>query len=1051
MVCLKDKILKDERRHDMAMSESERLARWLLHSKAVPESILTPLWHEARKNGADIGEALLLGGHLNPDKLASMRDQAEKAWIARQDVEKTPPNSEGQEIQQVKDNEQLNRKLGGPITLPPRRPNQALIADGEHSDQQPTHLQSPGQSQDNGLVRPGGPNYQRPDQLKNHNDRPTMKFENPVRTMPPIIAAESQGLSSDPVKVKLSGSTPAESVSLSWDSSQSESGEVIKKQLDDYLVHEEISRGGMGVVFRAHYKPSNDEVALKVMLGRDPPLERIERFSREANSLKLISHENIVKLYDHGMTTGRPYYAMELIRGTPLKDYIKDYQKTKGTVPDVKWTCRVIAKIGQALLQCHQSGIYHRDVKPENILIEPQEDGSEDRPVLVDFGLVKHERATFDSSDSKGSLRLTKTGAVLGTPKYMAPEQLETGGHFGDIGSHTDVWGLAATLYYCLTGEAPYKGASLVNIYKALMTDDPKPVSAVNPGLPGWIVGVCQSALIRESTDRIALQDFIDRLERPDQYFGVKRSLARAFLAVCGLMVVAAVGLLLWLNQDRTAPSFHIDGMPQVVSSRTIFIAGQVIDEAPDFVIARIGSQKSKARVSQDGRFRMSLTLKRSKNLIKMSAVDKAGNKSRSMERVVRFDGSPPLLKVSRAQERSFDESVTLTGTINEPGCTIRCGEVSLRPKSMKFQIFLPLKLGKNTLTLHAIDLAGNKSKLVSVNIKRDTVVTVGASAQFKTVAGALRAVKNNTRIQLQPGTHFVSNEAIVKSVEIRGDARKPRSYIVMGKSGSCFTVNVSGVRFSGLSFAAKKVEADLPNVQLVKVSGGIAFIDHCRATAIQGGAFGVTSINKSNKSELTVEDSEISGCEKGALAVQGPAAKLWMKNTKIFDNRDTGLWITANGWSKVTHCKFLRNRIGSHSWAGATVEFIDCLFQENTKHGLYINDGGLANTVTLRRCKVVKNGFGQSRPEMPGILCYKGNVLIYESEVIGSAGHGVVIDDLSNFYIESSRFANNRIAGIYLKNSKLDYHNLDFDSNGRAVLLKGSRAKAREVPKRIN
>jgi predicted Ser/Thr protein kinase len=197
---------------------------------------------------------------------------------------------------------------------------------------------------------------------------------------------------------------------------------------------EMLGQGGMGVVYKAVQKNLGRTVALKVLsphLSADP--EFVERFTREARALASLNHPNIVGIYDSGIHDHVPFLVMEYVDGTPLRKMLASRKLTPERVLEV------IPQICDALYYAHAQGVVHRDIKPENILVDRQ-----GRVKIADFGLAK--LASLDEA------RITKTGYVMGSPHYMAPEQFENSGH---VDHRADIYSLGVVFYEMLTGEVP--------------------------------------------------------------------------------------------------------------------------------------------------------------------------------------------------------------------------------------------------------------------------------------------------------------------------------------------------------------------------------------------------------------------------------------------------------------------------------------------------------------------------------------------------------------------------------------------------------------------
>jgi serine/threonine-protein kinase len=222
--------------------------------------------------------------------------------------------------------------------------------------------------------------------------------------------------------------------------------------LGDYLLETEIGRGGMGVVYQALRKSDQEAVAIKMILKGDfaSDAER-QRFRAEADAAGQLSHPNIVPIYEIGEFEGRAFFCMKLIEGQTLAARL-----LHGPIPSRR-AGNFLAQISGAIEYAHSQGVLHRDLKPSNILID-----DEGTAYVADFGLAKQH-------NSKASL--TGSGAIIGTPSYMSPEQ--AAGARGQIGVASDVYSLGAILYHMLTGRPPFWGTSPVDTVLMVLEQDP--------------------------------------------------------------------------------------------------------------------------------------------------------------------------------------------------------------------------------------------------------------------------------------------------------------------------------------------------------------------------------------------------------------------------------------------------------------------------------------------------------------------------------------------------------------------------------------------------
>ena len=262
----------------------------------------------------------------------------------------------------------------------------------------------------------------------------------------------------------------------------------------DYELIEKLGQGGMGVVYKARQVSLNRSVALKMLksdllVGDDD----LRRFQNEAEVNALLDHPHIVPILEVGEHIGRRYLSMKLICGPSLDKKLADYAADP-------WACaRLVATVAEAVHHAHQRGVLHRDLKPSNILVD---DGG--APYVTDFGLAKRV---------EGDNELTHSGAILGTPAYMAPEQ--TSGRRGAMTTATDVYGLGALLYALLTGKAPFGGDSVMDTLHQVRERSPELPGRLNANVPRDLEVICLKCLEKVPARRYgSAQALADDLHR---------------------------------------------------------------------------------------------------------------------------------------------------------------------------------------------------------------------------------------------------------------------------------------------------------------------------------------------------------------------------------------------------------------------------------------------------------------------------------------------------------------------------------------------------------
>ncbi len=255
------------------------------------------------------------------------------------------------------------------------------------------------------------------------------------------------------------------------------------RYFDDYEVESELGRGGMGVVYKARQISLNRVVALKMIrAGVLADSAEMQRFQKEAEAVALLDHPGIVPVYEVGEYNDQRYFSMKLINGASLAEQVKSFQA------DLRAGATLLAETAEAVHHAHMRGVLHRDLKPANILID-----SEGHPHVTDFGLAKRIH---------DDVEMTASGAILGTPAYMSPEQ--AAGRRGTVTTATDVYGLGSILYALLTGKGPFGGDSLADTLQAVKERPPESPRTVNGHVPRDLETICLKCLAKDPRRRYA-------------------------------------------------------------------------------------------------------------------------------------------------------------------------------------------------------------------------------------------------------------------------------------------------------------------------------------------------------------------------------------------------------------------------------------------------------------------------------------------------------------------------------------------------------------------
>lgn len=290
----------------------------------------------------------------------------------------------------------------------------------------------------------------------------------------------------------------------------------VSRPLDfgDFELIGELGRGGMGIVYKARQKSLDRLVALKTTLSsRSSSALDVARFRFEAEAAGRLDHPNIVPIYGAGEHGGMPFFSMKYVSGGTLAEH-RDKVRT-----EVRQAAALMAKVARAVHYAHQRGILHRDLKPGNILLDLQSE-----PMVADFGLAK----TVDAQEG-----LSASGAIVGTARYMAPEQAS-----GERGLTTaaDVYSLGAILYELLTGRPPFNADTVYETLRQVIEQSPPAPQTLNPAAPPDLEAICLKCLEKKSEDRYAsaavLADDLERFSRGESVSvrqgGMASQIARA-------------------------------------------------------------------------------------------------------------------------------------------------------------------------------------------------------------------------------------------------------------------------------------------------------------------------------------------------------------------------------------------------------------------------------------------------------------------------------------------------------------------------------------------
>lgn len=252
-----------------------------------------------------------------------------------------------------------------------------------------------------------------------------------------------------------------------------------------YRILKTLGEGAMGSVYLAHDTQLDRKVALKIpKFDGASESKHIGRFLREARSAATLNHPNICQVFDVGEIDGTHFMTMAYVAGHTLQDFVNPEKPQRD-----RNVANVVRKIALALHEAHVNGLVHRDVKPGNVMIDPRNE-----PIVMDFGLARQ----IDEADDA---RLTRDGAILGSPAYMSPEQIE--GKADKLGSHSDIYSLGVILYELLTGNLPFQG-SVASIIGQILAKEPDSPLKHRPDMSPRLAEICVKAMAKKPEDRYA-------------------------------------------------------------------------------------------------------------------------------------------------------------------------------------------------------------------------------------------------------------------------------------------------------------------------------------------------------------------------------------------------------------------------------------------------------------------------------------------------------------------------------------------------------------------
>lgn len=827
-----------------------------------------------------------------------------------------------------------------------------------------------------------------------------------------------------------------------------------------YLILGEISRGGMGVVYRVRHPELNRDMALKVILKADSDLRLIERFKREAQALGQLRHPNILGVNDFGYERGAPYLVMDFIEGEDLASILKRSFREQGEV-DLDWLLPKLKDLAEALSYCHKKGIVHRDLKPANILIEKESD----RLILIDFGLVKQR----GQADQGGDAELSLSGEMIGTPEYMPPEQFDGSGDFGEPGPASDVWSFGVMLYYCLSGRMPFVGDSVYNYCLAILKKDPQPFEILNKDCPPQLPDLIHKCLMKAQRDRPTMEELSDLIDSGHQELNADPPPNLFKWVAWGLVMVIllALGFVFILNNDNIAPDIDWDDRPERIYEDEFVLSGTVTEAN---CILKVDGKEVPI---VNWRFQVKIPLTKKGKDYKVELVDAAGNTFQDEI----FLKSDSAVRVSKEKDRGDFQSIeaALKGSPKEVVVEVEPGEyvesillkegrhiVSADPtKSVVWRSrkgpCLTVKRGQTTLRGLTLKGQGSDSALyIESGAVTMESVTVSAQGQFGIcvtglnskleakkslvercakfglyLAQSAKVVLEDCKFRKSKNCNIVCQDRAqlkLKNCDISGAGEK--GVYVFRASMNASDCHIRENYGLGLRIAQES-EVQLTRCQ---VTNTISTYDEERNLGFKG-----SGMSFDIGGSLVVENCQFSNNAGHGLALGRRAGSAVIKKSQAFSNTINGFSIRGGQKATFTNCKAEENTENGFMILYRSKVSLDfCEAKRNENDGFLFWKGGSG---TLKSCKAINN-------KSSGVAAaYRCKKVTLEDCVASENSYGFLARDDCQIKGVGLIAKNNRRHGLVARaRSKVEIFRSTIKVNlGPDLLLKGSQLIARD------
>lgn len=818
--------------------------------------------------------------------------------------------------------------------------------------------------------------------------------------------------------------------------------------LGGYLIEEELSRGGMGVVFKGR-SPDGASVAIKVIQRQRPGEREVERFKREALVLTRLSHPGIVRVRDYGTDLGRHFLVMELVAGPTLEDFVVEALQEPAGRPELAEVLEIFESLAGALAYCHEMGVAHRDLKPENVILD-QRTG---RPVLVDFGLVK---ALADGGGLEGfESGLSRTGEMIGTPAWMSPEQLEG----REVGAAADAWSFGALAYYCCSGERPFEGSSRVELQAAIVTRRPPPLRRSVPALPRELDELIGRCFEPEPERRPGLKDLERglarrRLQAPRGRWSVLA--AGAALATLTLLVALA-GLPRLALEPAPGPSLTLEPLPEPARTRasSLTLRGRVEHAAG----AKVVSADLVVEPDPNGGFALSVPLTEGENAITVELRMPDGKDVARRTLTMIRDTTPPVVALDAVPAVTCEDRVVFRGRVQEPGCvvTVAGQPVALDDKGL-FEVSVSVELGERRVELVARDALGNRTRATRT-IERLPLVEVSAArlSGERALLNFMKALNGPHWIRFQPG-RYIACIAMSGGHVYEGRGANPTDTVLEAETGDTLRIFSKSLLLKNLTLRCtsnRPKEFKKPAVirgkylpAALRVHGSaVVEAEDCVFRADHGEGVSVLGPKARFRARRCVfRDSPYSGVmQRGGSRVEiiqgrfeglmratwtGGGSKLRMLSSTISRMSESGVNMNSQSEAVVVGGSIEEAPIGILA-TKSRVEFSGEIRRVKQTAARML-DGGRLHMHDARLTEVGNSGLAILRstalverteiiaPGAHGVYTDGGRIELREVRVQGTGKTGIAAINRAELVVRGSRFEGSTNGGVVLRGSSL-------------------------------